>query len=325
MTVCIAAVCNVGPDQPTFVVAASDRMITIGDIEYEPDQTKAVEFGTRTIGLLAGDMQVHAAVTPRTFARLKDIVSDRDPQRLTVEEIAQAYALEFAYYRRLLAEREILVPRGLDFDRFARLQATLPHYQVREIDARLTAHSLNASAIIAGLDHTGAHIYVVRDPGVAESFDTPYFACIGTGEDIAKTQFMVARYEKRWPLPKALWLTFSAKARAEVAGGVGPKTDLIVIGPNGFIYAGDEQKKELYVMFGQMIAKEAVAQDDAVKALGAYLQPTQSQSPQPTDQHVGAEGTQEQPPESGRLAEQPTSSSKKKTSRGRRQPTSESS
>jgi 20S proteasome alpha/beta subunit len=314
MTVCIAAVCNVGPGKPVFVVAASDRMITIGEIEYEPDQTKAVELGTSTIGLLAGDMQVHAAVVPETMAQLKELTSNRDPPRLTVQEIAEAYAKQFAYYRRSLAEREVLFPRGWDFERFARLQSTLPHYQVQDIDARLVAHALDASAIIAGLDHTGAHIYVVRDPGVAESFNTPFFACIGTGRDIARTQFMLAKFEKRWPLPNALWLTFSAKARAEVAGGVGPQTDLIAISSKGgIVYTEPGQKDDLYALFKRMTEREADAQREAIATLENYLRPAQAQSAEPTDQGVGAEEAQLQPP----TAEVSTSSSPKPSRRRR--------
>ena len=319
MTVCIAAVCNIGPDRPAYVVAASDRMITIGDIEYEPDQTKAVELGTKTIGLLAGDMQVHAAIIPKTMDALKELVSGRDPPRLTVEEIAEAYAKQFAYYRRTLAEREILVPRGMDFERFARLQATLPHYQVKELDARIATHVLDASAIIAGLDHTGASIYVIRDPGVAESFNTPFFACIGTGRDIAATQFMVAKYEKRWRLADALWLTFSAKARAEVAGGVGPKTDLIAIGPEGFIYAGEERKDELYALFRSVVARENAAQREAVETLEAYIRPRPDEAQaQSQDQHVSVPAGQDQPPKETMLHDPPISSSSKKPSRARR-------
>ncbi|MFO1172558.1 MAG: hypothetical protein U1E49_16555 [Hyphomicrobiaceae bacterium] len=291
MTVCIAAVCNMGQADGTFVVAASDRMITIGDIEYEPEQSKAVELGSSTIGLFAGEMEVHAAVIPKARERIADIVSERDPQRLTVEEIAQAYALEFAYYRRVLAEREVLIPRGLDFDRWARMQSTLPHYQVQEIDARLTTRQLNASAIIAGLDHTGPHIYKVRDPGVAESFDTPYFACIGTGSDIATTQFMLAKFEKRWPLASALWLTFSAKARAEVAGGVGPQTDLIVVGPNKIVFVGADQKDQLYRMFNDVTKKERAAQDEAVANLTEYL----GQTPHDPTQQANQQATPDDP------------------------------
>ena len=129
MTVCIAAVCNILPDRPSCVIAAADRMITIGDIEYEPAQTKSVFFATSTIGLFAGDMQLHVSVIPRVQERIKEALHE-NPTNINVSQIAEFYAEEFAYYRRALAEREILVPRGLSFDRFLSRQATMAHWQV---------------------------------------------------------------------------------------------------------------------------------------------------------------------------------------------------
>src|SRR5687768_15485010 len=111
MTVCIAAICNIGPEKPVAVVTASDRMITIGDIEFEPDQTKLVKLATQTVALLAGDMQVHAAVIPRAIDRLS-----ANPVGPLVKDIAEFYASEFAAYRRSLAERELLEPLGLTMD-----------------------------------------------------------------------------------------------------------------------------------------------------------------------------------------------------------------
>ena len=315
MTVCIAAVCNVLPDRPAFVVAACDRMITIGGIQYEPQQRKAAELGTSTIALFAGDMQLHAAIMPRVREQLKELVADREPQRLTVEEISDAYAEQFAYYRRTLAEREILVPRGMDFERFARQQSALPHYQVREIDAMLAAHAIDSTAIIAGLDHTGAHLFRVRDPGVAESFNTPYFVCAGSGKDIAETQFMVSQYDKQWPLSKALWLAFSAKARAQVAGGVGPKTDLIIIGPGKIEYATEEQIAHLFEMLKEVIRKEKTAQDEAVAQLEANIAATSQASDQSAAQNVteaipadDAAQKTEAPAKRAKRKERPTSS-----------------
>jgi hypothetical protein len=246
-------------------------MITIGGLQYEPQQRKAVELGTTTIAMFAGDMQLHAAVTPRTHERLRDLLSDRDPPRLTVEEIAEAYAEEFAYYRRTLAERELLMPRGMDFDRFNKTQSIMPHYQVRELDALLAAHVIDSTAIIAGIDHKGAHVYRVRDPGVAESFGIPCFACAGSGKDIAEAQFMVAQYEKQWSLPKALWMTFSAKASAQVAGGVGPQTDLMIISPGKITYATEQQIEALFGLFGRVRRKEREYNDEAVAKIEGWM------------------------------------------------------
>jgi len=176
MTVCIAAVCNIILDRPRCVITAADRMITMGDIEYEPAQTKSVFFATNTVGLFAGDMQLHAAVVPKVQKRIEDALH-ADPGNINVLEIAEFYAEEFAYYRRSLAEREILVPRGLSFDRFLARQSTMAHWQVNDLDIRLASFYIDSTAIIAGVDPTGAHIYKIYNPGVSMCFDTPFFVC----------------------------------------------------------------------------------------------------------------------------------------------------
>ena len=274
-------------------------MITIGGIQYEPQQRKVYALATSTIVLFAGDMQLHAAVTPKAEERIKEVVGDREPQRLTVKEIAEAYAIEFAFYRRSLAEREILAPRGLDFDRFARQQATLPHYQVRELDAMLAAHAIDATAIIAGVDHTGAHLYKVRDPGAAESFDIPHFVCAGSGKDIAETQFMVAQYDRSWSFPRALWLAFSAKARAQIVGGVGPLTDLVVILPGKIEYSTPTQIDYLFGMFHRVRAKEQDAQNEAVEQLESEFSGASAQASQPASDAAQSAPASPQPKSSG--------------------------
>jgi hypothetical protein len=246
-------------------------MITIRGLQYEPQQRKAAEFGTSSIALFAGDMQTHAALTIKTDERLKGLVNERKSLRLTVKETADIYAEEFASYRRDLAEREVLAPRGLSFKNLGQQLSNWPHYQVRDIEAMITAHVVEATAIVAGIDHLGAHLYVVRDPGVADSQAVPCFACAGGGKDIAETQFMVGQYDKRWPLAKALWLAFSAKARAQVAGGVGPKTDLIIVSPGKIEYASEMNIQYLNEMFGRVLRKEREYNDEAVTKLEANL------------------------------------------------------
>lgn len=263
MTVCIAAVCNSIAGRQVCVIAAADRMITIGDIEYEPEQTKSVFFADNTIGLFAGDMQLHVAIIPRVHARIKDALHE-NPRNINVSQIAEFYAEEFAFYRRTLAEREILVPRGLSFDRFLTRQATMAHWQVNDLDSRLASYYIGSTAIIAGIDPTGGHVYKITDPGVATCFDTPFFACAGAGEFLATTQFMVGRYDKTWPVEKALWLTFTAKARAEMAGGVGKQTDLVVISAGQRHILSEDEKKELYDLFARSSAQEDAASNAAV-------------------------------------------------------------
>jgi 20S proteasome alpha/beta subunit len=267
MTVCIAAVCNYGLNSQPVIVAASDRMITIGELEYEPEQTKTVNLANQTVALVAGDMQLHAAIIPKVCERIRLSLAD-DPRNINVANIAEFYAEEFAFYRRKLAEREILFPIGLDFDRFLTRQSTMAHYQVTRLHDLLTSYYADSTAIIAGLDPTGGHVYKISNPGVAMCHDTPYFACAGSGEFLASTQFMVAGFEKNWPLAKALWLTFTAKAKAESAGGVGTHTDLLIVQSGGRITsASSEAKNHLYKLFKQVTEKEAEAAQEAVKEI----------------------------------------------------------
>ena len=189
-----------------------------------------------------------------------------------MEQIAHFYAEEFAYYRRSMAEREILVPRGMSFDRFLSRQATMAHWQVDDLDNQLASYYIDSAAIIAGIDPTGAHIYKIWNPGVAMCFDTPFFACSGAGESLATTQFMVARYDKTWPIEKAMWLTFVAKARAEMAGGVGSETDFVLIVPGQKHVLTNFEKSELYRLFEQTSKKEEAAAAEAIVEVRKYME-----------------------------------------------------
>jgi 20S proteasome alpha/beta subunit len=271
MTVCVAAICNTNDEAGPIVVTAADRMITIGEIEYEPQQTKAVILASMTVALLAGDMTFHAAVVPRVEERIREDLQEH-PENINVARIAEIYAEEYSYRRRHLAEQHVLKPRGLDFERFTSRQNTMAHYQVSNIDNELLAYRVDASAIITGLDPTGGHIFVVENPGISHSYDVPSFACIGSGEYLARTQFMVKRYSRSWSFPAAVWITFDAKARTQSAGGVGRETDMYIIMPGGKINpASDEEKAMLNDLFEKTRQEEDILTEQNAKRITEYI------------------------------------------------------
>ncbi len=271
MTVGIAAVCNLGPDQPPVVVCASDRMITIDDLEYEPEQTKIIYMASQTVGLFAGDMQLHASVVPRVMARIKTIIAEKN--NIFVEEIAELYAEEFGNYRRLRAEKYFLAPLNLTSENFLSKQ----HEMLQDVAFDLTNKMLNASitsdAIITGVDQTGGHIYRIHDPGVATCLDTAFFGAIGIGEPHASSQFMLAKFEKRWPVEKTLFLTYSAKTLAEAAAGVGKQTDMCVIRPGHSIYAlTKEDLDKLDSLLSAATQKSEAARQEAYTSIREYIE-----------------------------------------------------
>jgi 20S proteasome alpha/beta subunit len=270
MTVCIAAVCNFGPDQTPIVVGASDRMITIGDLEYEPEQTKIIYMASQTVGLFAGDMQLHASVVPKVMARIKTIIAEKN--NIFVEEIADLYAEEFGNYRRKRAEKYFLAPLNLNSDNFLVKQ----HEMLQEVAFDLTNKMLNSEiasdAIITGIDSSGAHIFRIHDPGVATCLDTAFFGAIGIGEPHASSQFMLAKFEKRWPVEKTLFLTYSAKTLAEAAAGVGKQTDMVVIRPGNQIYAlTKEDLDKLDSLLATASDKSEAARQEAYAEIREYI------------------------------------------------------
>src|SRR6185503_18005785 len=95
--------------------------------------------------------------------------------------------------------------------------------------------------IIAGIDGGGAHLYAGQE-GKFSCEDAVGFAAIGAGSWHAQSQFMFARYTRSMPAAKALYLVFAAKKRAETAPGVGPETDMFIIGPQPGTYQEVQRK-----------------------------------------------------------------------------------
>src|SRR5438876_6829949 len=89
VTICVAAICKgYAPNEQLYaVVGAADRMITSGDIEFEPEHVKIVRVTNSVFLLLAGDSAlqteiiqglwkvVHDRITaePQNWWKVKDI------------------------------------------------------------------------------------------------------------------------------------------------------------------------------------------------------------------------------------------------------------
>ena len=289
VTVCIAAISNAGLNQRPIILAAADRMITIGDIEFEPEQTKAFYLASHTLVLMAGEMHLHAHAIPRVLGAIKNHSSGP----LLVQEIADYYAMEFAVYRRTLAERSILTPLGITMDTLPQKQREMSDHIAELINQELQLSQIKAQAIIAGLDPTGPHIYVVSDPGVSRSFDTESFAVSGLGEELARPQLMLAGYHRRWNAVDAAMLIYSAKRRAEMVSSVGPQTDMFIIadGLTPPIYQlNPSDHKEVGKIFKRQLQREKRSQQQSSRDLAKYIQKLG------TGHQAGGMPTPQQPP-----------------------------
>jgi hypothetical protein len=261
MTVCLAAFCNIGPQQHPYIVGAADRMITLRDVEFEPDQTKMIALASHTVLLMAGAVVVHAEAAPATMFQVAERLKKRE--NVLVREIAELYAKEYAKCRNRYTEGEILRPLSLDFDKYLDPNRPIPHEMQIDLKKQLQSYNIGAEAIVAGIDPTGAHLWKITNPGIAFCCDTECFASIGIGEWHSDSQFMVAGFNSRWSFVRTLLLAYTAKLHAEVNAGIGDKTDLFFIGKEGWRIVIPKHLRELRKIVSRRDAADKRAQDRA--------------------------------------------------------------
>ncbi len=224
MTVCIAAICDfLGTP---FVLVSSDRMITAGDIQYEPWQTKSFQLGPKIVALIAGDLVPQSAICKATFLEFQG------KGNASVLDVAKGYAGHLVKHLRERNVGELLSPIGLSLKDFHKNLAKGNTEFVKETLERFYSSELGTETIIAGTDALGPHIYKVIDPtGEVETHDDVGFAAIGEGAGHAESQFMQMAYSRTWVVPWALFLTYLAMRRSQIAPSVGKEIDLYMIGP----------------------------------------------------------------------------------------------
>ena len=227
MTVCIAALCNwLYPNKEIgrAVITAADRMLTSGDVEYEPPQFKTCFLAPKINILVAGDMVVHTEALLATHRRIAVSPSD------DVENAARIYASCVQDVRERRAADLYLRALGLDQLSFLQQQKQMNQQLVFDLASQLQAYELDVEALVVGCDgNISAHIFHVDGLGIVTCHDDINFAAIGLGREHAKSFFMASKYPKILSYSQALPVIFVAKKRAEIAPGVGTKTDYFLI------------------------------------------------------------------------------------------------
>ncbi len=258
MTVCIAAIC-----ESEMIVGASDRMMTSGDVEFEPRQevfqkkegyiqdvsfspnTKIFRISKSVVALTAGDAGLQSEILQDVNYTLshKNMVK---PTWLPVKEAVDTYVECYNKAKSKRAKSAVFASFGLDEISFLKNQQQMSkefvleiYNQIRNFDVQFASmHAVET--IITGIDDDSVmgrpipHIYVVIKK---QNFDDVIcqdpvgFAAIGSGSYHASGQFMQAGHSRYSPMQETLFLTYLAKKRSEIAPGVGKNTDMFTIGP----------------------------------------------------------------------------------------------
>lgn len=304
MTVCVAALCSTGA-----IFGATDRMLTAGDIEFEPTVSKIFPLTNALCAMTAGDSSLQVELLQLTYREIMERIRIEPANWWAVKDVAELYSKHYDQVRRKRSERAILSPLGLTHESFVASQQTMSEALVRMLATELINYSLPAvSTIFAGVDMTGPHLYVT-DGGEVSCLDGVGFAAIGAGRWHASSQFMFAQHDRTKPAPETMLLTYHAKKRAEVAPGVGSGTDMFVLGPQLGSYSTvpAEGIANLEKMYTKRLAREERASLKANAEVNQYVQnlvrtaapPEQEVAPKdvggnpPSNQSELRDGTQE--------------------------------
>jgi hypothetical protein len=234
MTICIAAICD-GSESwmfyidkpPQFIVGISDRMVSTKRTQSELPQPKFRNTVNSVMVQMSGVVDVTAEIFDRTNSYIsKDFRGD--PQVIPVEKIAGIYS---QYLIKFLENRRDTICQartGLRYQDFLKKHHDWPQALQEDIIDEINDEP-GTQTIVAGIDESGAHIYLIDGRGSVSCKDSIGFAVIGSGSLHAHSQIMQSRHSPNASYYDTLFLIYMAKKQAELDRDVGKDTDIFVI------------------------------------------------------------------------------------------------
>ena len=273
MTICLALICDDGKS----LVAVADRMVSVESLslQFEQGARKIVLLGDRFAALTAGD----ALAQTDLLRDASEAISELDQP--SVREVATAVAECFIQHRNALAEKLVLRRVGLDYSAFLEQQQNLLPELAAELWSAYQSVELGVQLLIVGVDSSGAHLYQISDPGVAECFDSIGYAAIGSGLPHAEGFLTESDYSPHISLLRGIWLTYVAKRRSERAPGVGSTfTDVLVIQEkrNDARFLDTAAFEVLYSRYSERLTNASEAMAEAISAAEQEINPSFQES-----------------------------------------------
>jgi len=270
VTVCVAVLFRwnyAAKDAPPNVgiagIVASDRMITAGDVKYEPHQMKIAEMTPQCLLSVAGDFAIHSQAIQDT-RRVVRTARDKSP-----DNIARLYGKAIQSIKQREAEDLYLSPLGMNSDSFIAQQKDMADSFIDRITGQLQSYEgEEVGAIIIGSDAENVHLYTVDSKGITHCLDDVGFAAIGIGAWHARSRLMQMGYTNQQYLAPALAAVFAAKKAGDLAPGVGEFTDINLVMKDSYFPLWNKVHGKMHELYKRVaedvttIAKDAIAELD---------------------------------------------------------------
>ena len=274
MTVCIASIAQGG-----YVLAASDRMLSDSSIKFEPRTPKIIDLTDSILMMTAGDVSLQSEILGyiKDYIEIKKSKNENDTNFFVVE-LAEQYSLIYDHIKKQRMTKAILSPYGLTIETFLAQQPHLSKDFIADLSYKMSTYTLPAfvSAIVAGVDLKGSHIYTVFGNQVSCASSLG-FAAIGEGWSHAHSQFALAKHDTERSLEESILLTYLAKKRSEVTPSVGQETDFWFVSPDSKSSSiSNDLKKTLEDQYIKMTKTEhdifVAAKEDVKPFINTLLQ-----------------------------------------------------
>lgn len=163
VTVCVAAMFG-----GNAIIGASDRMLTSGDIQFEPQQQKIIALTSSIAVMVAGDSSMPAEIIQNVQTDVSKRIETEPQNWWNVRDVAELYSRYYNDARFTRAEKQILTPLGLDGNTFISRQKEMYTELIRQLSTELKYFvPPSIAAIFAGVDISGSHIYVANNGNVS--------------------------------------------------------------------------------------------------------------------------------------------------------------
>ena len=236
MTVCVGAICEGGK----AAVVAADEMVTFGppmNLQTEPPVfTKISKLTAESVLLFAGNVPDGEEILVGSRTKLGGM------GKLAISQVGEVVKAAYMELKRKRAEETILIPfLGANFSAFQTLAAGSAGSQIlQQVLGMVTQHNLKTDLLIAGFDDGGHHLFAVTHPGTLVPMDMLGFTAIGSGGLHAAIRLSLGGQSKSSALADTVLTVYQAKQAAEVAPGVGKRTDMAILKDGKVCLAGAE-------------------------------------------------------------------------------------
>lgn len=219
MTIVLASIADAGDS----IVMTSDRMLASAELSYqfEHDSVKIRSIGRYLVG--------YAGAT----ALADDILSHEYQARESMHEFIKDLSKFYIDYGNGIITRVLLESIGIDLQTFNANPQSFPGSVQEKVYAKLAEEDkLPVQFIVCGYDKDKPRIYLVGDFGIYGTAHSVGYAAIGVGQPHASNFYMVNGFKFNTPLREAIYFAFRAKKSAEMAAGVGKRTDICILRKN---------------------------------------------------------------------------------------------